>query len=615
MAESSNEVLKKSSNYLRGTIQSGLAKVVSGSLTGDDQKLTKFHGMYQQDDRDVRSERRRKKLEPMYSFMIRVRATGGVATPKQWLEMDRITREFGIGSLKITTRQTFQLHGVIKANLKRVIREINATFYNTIAACGDINRNVICNPNPIQSHVRQEINDLANRIARHLLPRSGAYHEVWIGDDSGIEVKRIEQDPPKVGTPVDDVEPIYGKAYMPRKFKVAIAVPPSNDVDVFAHDMGFIAILNETEDKILGYNVTVGGGMGMTHGKVATFPRLADVMGFCRPEDAVAIAESILCVQRDHGNREDRHNARLKYTVEKLGLGGYRSEVEKLLGHPLEPARPYHFETNGDPYGWRQDHAGNWHYGLFIESGRVCDTPDYPLMTGLREIAKIHKGEFWMTTNQNLIIANIPPEEKPRIEALMQAHGMFQAIQKGGLRRNSLSCVALPSCGLALTEAQRFMPVLIEQLEEVLEEAGLRHDAITMRVTGCPNGCSRPYIAEIACVGKGPDIYNLYLGAGFAGQRLNTLYRDSVPGDQIATILRPVIFDYALNRLPGEHFGDFTIRAGYVEATENGRDFQKSPEERAKERALALDIPEIEDDSDSDPSSEAEADRVPVRVL
>lgn len=585
MAESPNEELKRSSSYLRGTIREGLANTVSGSLTSDDQKLTKFHGMYQQDDRDVRSERRQKKLEPLYSFMIRIRATGGVATPEQWLTMDQITRDFAIGSLKITTRQTFQLHGVIKHNLKQVIRTINGAFYNTMGACGDINRNVICNPNPVQSQVRGEVNALAKRIARHFLPRSGAYHDLWLGDESGVQIKKIVQDsPPLLGPPIDEAEPLYGKAYMPRKFKVVIAVPPSNDVDVFAHDLGFIAILNEAQDEIVGYNVTVGGGMGMTHGKVKTFPRLGDVMGYCTPENALAVAEAVLRVQRDHGDREDRHQARLKYTVERLGLDGFRNEVEKLLGFPLEEARPYHFESNGDPYGWTQDHLGNWHFGLFIESGRVCDTPEYPLMTGLREIAKVHKGEFWMTTNQNMIIANISPEEKPRIENLLGEYGMLNAHARSGLRLNSMSCVALPSCGLALTEAQRFLPTLITQLEEILEDAGLRHDAITMRVTGCPNGCSRPYIAEIACVGKGPNIYNLYLGAGFAGQRLNTLYREAVPASEIASVLRPIIFDYALNRIPGEHFGDFTIRAGYVEATENGRDFQKSPEERAKER-------------------------------
>lgn len=574
MAKSGNETLKEASNYLRGTILDGLAKASTGSLTDDDQKLTKFHGIYQQDDRDLRRERRKKKLEPVYSFMIRVRAPGGVATTKQWLEMDRLAHQYASGALKITTRQTFQFHGVIKSNLKRTIYEINQALYDTRAACGDVNRNVICNPNPMQSQIRVEVNELANRISSHLLPRSGAYHDIWIGDASGEQIK-VTQDPPLVGESADELEPIYGKHYLPRKFKIVIAVPPSNDVDVFAHDLGFIAILNEKQDAIVGYNVTIGGGMGMTHGNEATFPRLADVMGFCTPDQVLAVSEAAVRVQRDYGNREDRSNARAKYTVERLGLDRFRSEMEKLIGVALEAPRPFAFTHNGDPYGWTEDHLGNWNYCLYIENGRVYDGPDYPLMTGLREIAKVHSGEFWMTTNQNLVVANIPPAEKPRIEKMLADYGMLHSIGRSALRLNSMSCVALPSCALALAEAQRFLPHLVLELEEVLEEAGLRHDAITIRMTGCPNGCARPYLAEIAFVGKGPDTYNVYLGAGFAGDRLNKLYRESIKGGEIKSLLRPIILDYAGNRLPGEHFGDFTIRAGYVKATENGRDFHK----------------------------------------
>ncbi len=574
MAKSGNEALKEASNYLRGTILEGLANSATGSLSGDDQKLTKFHGTYQQDDRDLRRERRKKKLEPVYSFMIRVRAPGGTATPTQWLEMDRLAHEYSNGALKITTRQTFQLHGVIKSNLKRTIFEINQALYDTLAACGDVNRNVICNPNPAQSQVRAEVSELAKRISNHLLPRSGAYYDIWIGDASGEQVK-VTQDAPLVGESADEVEPIYGKYYLPRKFKIAIAVPPSNDVDIYAHDLGFLAILDDSQTKILGYNVTVGGGMGMTHGNEATFPRLADEMGFCLPEQVLAVAESVLRVQRDHGNREDRANARLKYTVERMGLAAFRAEVEALCGHALESARPFRFESNGDTYGWTEDHLGNWHYGLYIENGRVCDQPDYPLMTGLREIAKVHEGEFWMTTNQNLIIAKVTPAAKPRIEAMLKEYGMFESVNRSALRLHSMSCVALPSCGLALAEAQRFLPDVVGRLEKVLEGAGLRHDAITIRMTGCPNGCARPYIAEIAFVGKGPDTYNIYLGAGFAGDRLNKLYRTAVKGGEIETVLRPVLLDYAANRLPGERFGDFTVRAGYVKATEHGRDFHK----------------------------------------
>lgn len=573
MAKSANEGIKDASNYLRGTILDGLANAATGSLSKDDQQLTKFHGIYQQDDRDIRGERRRKKLEPAYSFMIRVRVPGGVATPEQWLEMDRIAQEHANGALKLTTRQSFQFHGVIKSNLKRTVAEINHALLNTMAACGDVNRNVMCNPNPWQSKVHPEVLALATAVSNHLLPRSGAYHEIWLDDGSGEKVK-VTQDPPRIDDPADPAEPIYGKHYLPRKFKVVVAVPPSNDVDIFAHDLGFIAIL-EGEDRIVGYNVTVGGGMGMTHGNEETFPRLADVMGFCAPEQAVTVAEAVVRVQRDHGNREVRGNARLKYTIERMGLDAFRTEVERLCGFKLGGPREFRFEDNGDRYGWLEDHRGRWHFTLYVENGRVCDSEDYPLLTGLREIAKAHTGDFRLTANQNLIIADITPEQKPKITALLGEFGMIAAHERSALRLHSLACVALPSCGLSLAEAQRYLPDLIARIEDVLEEAGLRHDAITIRMTGCPNGCARPYIAEIGLVGKAPGKYNLYLGGGHAGERLNKLYAASVPGDEIPAMLRPILFDYARNREEGERFGDFAVRAGHVKATQDGRDFHK----------------------------------------
>ena len=579
MAKSKNEGIKDASNYLRGTLLEGLADSSTGSLSKDDQQLTKFHGFYQQDDRDIRSERRKKKLEPAYSFMIRLRMPGGKVTPDQWLRMDELAHDYANGALKLTTRQAFQLHGVIKSNLKETIYEINQTLLDTKAACGDVNRNVMCNPNPDQSKVHGEIQDLAARISNHLAPRTGAYHEIWLDDGSGEKVK-VTQDPPLLDSPEEGEEPIYGKHYLPRKFKTVIAVPPSNDVDIFAHDLGYIAILDKDQETILGYNVTVGGGMGMTHGNEATFPRLADVMGFCTPDQALAVAEAVVRVQRDHGNREDRANARLKYTIERMGLDAFRTECEKLLGFSLEEPREYAFEHNGDRYGWVKDHRGAWHYTLFVENGRVLDTEDYPLMTGLREIAKIHKGDFRLTANQNLIIANISSKAKARIEKLMSDHRMIDAKERSALRLNSMACVALPTCALALAESQRYLPDLITELEDLLEEGGLRHDAITIRMTGCPNGCARPYLAEIGFVGRGPDTYNVYLGAGFAGDRLSKLYQESVKGGDVKALLRPVILDYAKNREDGERFGDFAVRAGYVKPTLNGRDFHKDFIER-----------------------------------
>lgn len=573
VGKTANEGIKIASEYLRGTILEGLADSSTGSMSADDQQLTKFHGIYQQDDRDVRKERRKKKLEPTYSFMIRVRVPGGVSTPQQWLDMDRIAHEHANGAIKLTTRQAYQFHGVIKSNLKKSIAEINEALFDTLAACGDVNRNVMCNPNPYQSKVHGEVLRLATEISDHLSPRTSAYHDIWIDDGSGEKVK-VTYDPPKIDDVADEEEPIYGKLYLPRKFKTVIAVPPSNDVDIYAHDLGYIAIL-DGDDKINGYNVTVGGGMGMTHGNEETFPRLADQLGFCTPDQAVLVGEAVVRVQRDFGNRDVRTNARLKYTVERMGIDAFREEVEKLCGFKLGQPREFAFDHNGDRYGWIEDQNGNFHYTMFIENGRIYDTDAYPLMTGLRKIAEIHEGDFRLTANQNLIIANISPEKKLEIERLLEEHKMVDSYERTALRLNSMACVSLPTCGLALAESQRYLPNLITEIDEIIESAGLRHDAITIRMTGCPNGCARPYISEIGFVGRAPGKYNLYLGGGFHGERLSKLYAPSIKGTDAAAILKPIIIDYAKNREEGEHFGDFTIRAGYIKATENGRDFHK----------------------------------------
>ncbi|NNE93549.1 MAG: NADPH-dependent assimilatory sulfite reductase hemoprotein subunit [Verrucomicrobiales bacterium] len=561
-----NETIKDVSNFLRGTIVEGLLDESTGAIAKNDQQLTKFHGIYQQDDRDVRRERRKAKQEPAYSFMIRVRVPGGVCTPKQWLEMDELANTYANHTLKLTTRQAFQLHGVIKKDLKKTIREINEACMDTIAACGDVNRNVMCNPNPHQSSAHGEALELAQEISDHLTPRTRAYHDIWLTDLETGEKTKV--------TPDAEDEPIYGKHYLPRKFKIVIAVPPSNDVDIYAHDLGFIAILDEDEN-ITGYNVTVGGGMGMGHGKKDTYPVLAQVMGFCTPDQAVDVAEKVVLVQRDHGDRKNRAHARLKYTIDDHGLDWFRDQVEDRLGYKLEEAKEFAFDDNGDRYGWIQDEDGNFHLTLFIQNGRVKDTDDYPMMTGLREIAKIHKGDFRLTANQNLIIGSIAPDDRPAIEELLEKHGLKDSYEATGLRLNSMACVALPTCGLSLAESERYLPDLITELEEIIEEHGLRDDAITIRMTGCPNGCARPYIAEIAFVGRAPGKYNIYLGGGFIGDRLNKLYKESVLSENIVETLRPVIADYAKNREDGEKFGDFVIRAGYVNETTHGRDFHE----------------------------------------
>lgn len=556
-----NEGIKTRSNYLRGTIAEGLADLSTGSLSEDDQQLLKFHGSYQQDDRDLRAGRRKHKLEKAYSFMIRIRVPGGVATPTQWLETDRMADQFANGTIKLTTRQAFQLHGIIKSNLKRTVKEINDAAMDSIAACGDVNRNVMCNPNPHLSEVHAEVLKLSEDISRHLTPATGAYHEIWLDGE-------------KVESSEEEVEPIYGKTYLPRKFKITVAVPPSNDVDIHANDLSFVAIVED--GQLVGYNVAVGGGMGTTHGDEKTFPRVADIIGFCKPEQAVDVAEKVVLVQRDFGDRTNRKHARLKYTIEDRGADWFLAELNKYLGYDLGPVREFEFEDNGDRFGWVTDHKGNHHYTLFVEGGRVIDTPGYPMREGLREIAKVHGGDFRLTANQNLVIASITDEERPCIEALLEKYGMSKSHERSAMRLSSIACVALPTCGLALAEAERYLPTVITDLEAKLEELGLRHDSITIRMTGCPNGCGRPFLAEIGFVGRGPNRYNLYLGGGFAGQRLNKLYRQDLDASDILPTLGPILEHYSKEREDGERFGDFVIRTGYVAATLQGADFYEN---------------------------------------
>ncbi|MEC2223790.1 MULTISPECIES: assimilatory sulfite reductase (NADPH) hemoprotein subunit [Heyndrickxia] len=555
------ETIKEKSRFLRGTIAEGLKDPLTGAISEDDNKLLKFHGSYQQDDRDIRNERRKKKLEPAYQFMVRVRIPGGVATPEQWLVMDELAQKYGNGTLRMTTRQTFQMHGILKWNLKQAIREMNDALMTTLAACGDVNRNVMCNPNPYQSDVHAEVYEWAKKTSDHLLPRTSAYHEIWLEDEKIIDTKEQE-----------DSEPLYGPKYLPRKFKIGFAVPPSNDVDIFSQDLGFIAILNE--GKLEGFNVAVGGGMGMTHGDPKTYPQLARIIGFCTPNQVIEVAEKVVSIQRDYGNRANRKNARFKYTIDARGLDWIKSELNERLGWDLGEARPFHFDHNGDRYGWIQG-DGKWHLTLFVQSGRIKDIDGYPLMTGLREIAKIHQGEFRLTPNQNVIISNVTDEMKGKIDELVEKYHLTDGKHASALRRNSMSCVAFPTCGLAMAEAERYLPELLGKIEEILDEAGLREEEIVIRMSGCPNGCSRPALAEIAFIGKGPGKYNLYLGGSFTGDRLACLYKENIGEEEILASLRPILLQYAKERQEGEHFGDFVIRAGIVEAIRDGRDFHK----------------------------------------
>lgn len=545
-----NETIKDESRFLRGTIAEGLGRVETGALSEDDTQLTKFHGIYQQDDRDLRPERAKKRLEKAFAFMARLRIVGGAVTSQQWLAMDRLAKERANGTIRLTTRETIQFHGIIKSNLKPAIQAIHAAMLDTIAACGDVNRNVIATANPYQSRVHAEALDAARRISAHLLPKSRAWHEIWIDGE-------------KIVGGEDEAEPIYGRTYMPRKFKVAIAVPPHNDVDVFAHDLGLIAI--ERDGGIAGYNVAIGGGMGMTHGEPDTFPRTGDIIGYCPADRVVDLAEKVVTIQRDWGDRVDRKHARFKYTIETYGLARVQQELNQRLGWELGAAKPYSFERSGDPLGWRRGDDGAWHFCLFVENGRVHDRPGQPLMTGLRRIAEAHPGGFLITPNQNLIVTNVPEAEKPVIDALLAEHGL--ANPQTGLRRNAMACVALPTCGLALAESERYLPSLVTKLEAILAEHGLAEDEITIRMTGCPNGCARPYLAEIGLVGRGPGTYNLYLGGAFDGSRMNKLYAKDLQEPGILAALAPLIAAYARDRRAGEHFSDFTIRAGHIRPT------------------------------------------------
>jgi sulfite reductase (NADPH) hemoprotein beta-component len=538
-----DETLKANSDYLRGNIAHDLLDRITGGVTFESNKLMKFHGIYQQDDRDIRDERRRQKLEPALTFMVRVRLPGGVCTPEQWLKIDELARAHGGNTIRLTTRQTFQFHWVLKEEIKPTIQGLHGALLDTIAACGDDARGVMATADPLDSEVDREIAELAKKLSDHVIPRMRAYHEIWYGKE-------------RVATSEEE-EPLYGATYLPRKFKIAFVVPPSNDVDVYTQDLGFIAIVGDK--GVEGFNVTIGGGMGRTDNEPRTYPRLADVIGFISKEKLLETADAIISVQRDYGNRAERARARFKYTIDDKGLNFIKAEIERRLGAPLERARPFALTSNGDQLGWRETDRGTFNLGLFIQNGRVSDLPGRSIMEGLRAIAEVHKGQFRLTPNQNLIVAGVPAEEKPRIEALLEKHGLSNSAQSS-LRSNSIACVALPTCPLAMAEAERYLPELLTKIEAILDANGLLREPITIRMSGCPNGCSRPYVAEIALTGRAPGKYNLYLGGGFHGERLNRLFAENIGEDRILAILSEQLSAYARNRSPGERFGDFFNR-------------------------------------------------------
>lgn len=542
------EHIKERSRQLRGTIVESLADPTTGSVCEDDNRLLKFHGSYQQDDRDLREERRKQKLEPLYAFMLRARLPGGVVTPAQWLVFDQLARDYASSGLRITTRQTFQWHGLLKHNLKPTIAAINHALASTIAACGDVLRNVVATPLPEQSGLHAQALAWASKLSAELAPQTTAYHEIW------LDGEQLVGEAP--------VEPLYGKTYLPRKFKIGLAIPPLNDIDVFAQDLGLIAIAEQ--GQLVGFNIAVGGGMGASHGDPATYPRLAEVIGFVTAEHLRATAEQVICIQRDWGDRAVRKHARLKYTLDDHGTEVFKAELEKRLGFALQPARAFHFDHNGDRHGWIQGEDGRWHLTLKIESGRLLDRGERRLLSGMRELAKVHRGDFRMTCNQNVIVANVEAAERARIDAIVAAHGFEEYQRQSGIRRHATSCVALPTCGLAMAESERYLPTILQKLEGLLEQHGLRDAPILLRLSGCPNGCSRPYLGEIALVGRAPGRYDLRLGADFRGQRMNRPYRENIVEADILAALDPLFARYAAERNEAEGFGDFLLRAGVL---------------------------------------------------
>ncbi|MBK5280234.1 MAG: NADPH-dependent assimilatory sulfite reductase hemoprotein subunit [Bacteroidia bacterium] len=541
------EKVKIDSHGLRGTIHQSLKDEVTGAIREDDQAVIKFHGMYQQDDRDVREERAEKKLDRLYSFMIRLRLPGGFLTSQQWIATHEIAEEHATGVIKITTRQTLQLHGIFKSKIKPTIQAFNRSKLDSIATCGDINRNVVCASHPKQSPLHEKVFAYADKISEMLMPKTRAYYEIWLDDEKILDKKEEE-------------DPLYQDAYLPRKFKIAIAIPPNNDVDVFANDIGLIAIIENNE--LIGFNIAIGGGLSATHGNSDTYPRLATVIGFCASEEQTfkAIYET-LTIQRDFGNRSDRKLARLKYTIDKYGIRWFKDELERRVGFKLETARNYEFTDRKDYYGWQQNHKGYWYYNVFVENGRILDDDKIKLKSALFEIAKTGKANFRFTCNQNLILSDILEKDKISIQKILERYKITAHTENAtAIRKNSMACVALSTCPLALAEGQRYLPSLISKIEPLLNKHGLKEEDIIVRMTGCPNGCARPYLAEIGFVGTSPGRYNLHLGGDHQGKRLNKLYRESLDEQSILNELDKLFSDFKMGRNKAEGFGDFALR-------------------------------------------------------
>ncbi|AFJ45979.1 assimilatory sulfite reductase (NADPH) hemoprotein subunit [Shimwellia blattae] len=550
------ERLKAESHFLRGTIAEDLNDGLTGGFRGDNFLLIRFHGMYQQDDRDIRAERAEQKLEPRHAMMLRCRLPGGIITPLQWQKIDKFAGEHTLyGSIRLTNRQTFQYHGILKKDLKSAHQGLHEVGLDALATANDVNRNVLCTSNPVESALHAEAYEWAKKISEHLLPRTRAYAEIWLDQE-------------KVAT--TDEEPILGPTYLPRKFKTAVVVPPQNDVDLHANDMNFVAIAQN--GKLVGFNLLVGGGLSIDHGNKKTYARTASEFGYIPLAHTLAVAEAVVTTQRDWGNRTDRKNAKTKYTLERVGVEVFKAEVERRAGISFEPVRPYEFTGRGDRIGWVKGIDDKWHLTLFIENGRILDYPGRPLKTGLLEIARVHQGDFRLTANQNLIVAGVAESQKERIEKLARDHGLMAAVTPQ--RENSMACVAFPTCPLAMAEAERFLPQFVDKVDAIMAAHGLGHEHIVLRVTGCPNGCGRALLAEVGLVGKAPGRYNLHIGGNRIGTRIPRMYRENITDAEILTTLDALIGRWATERQDNEGFGDFVVRSGIVRPVlDPARDF------------------------------------------
>lgn len=556
---SDNERLKAESNFLRGTILDDLKDGLTGGFKGDNFQLIRFHGMYEQDDRDIRAERLEEKLEPRKFMLLRCRLPGGIIKPYQWIEIDKFARENSYyRSIRLTNRQTFQYHGVPKTKLQDMHRLLHSIGLDSIATASDMNRNVLCTSNPIESELHQEAYEWAKKISEHLLPRTNGYVDVWIDGKKALSSDSF------LG---QEDEPILGKTYLPRKYKTTVSIPPLNDVDVFGNDMNFVAITDE-QGKLAGFNVLVGGGLSMEHGNTTTYPHVALELGYIPRDQVLKAAEAVVTTQRDFGNRADRKHARTRYTIQAMGLEGFKAEVERRMGFPFEAIRPYEFTERGDRLGWVKGIDNKWHLTLFVESGRLTDNdPAKPLMTGMLEIAKVHQGDFRITANQNIIIAGVPEDQKEIIENLARQYGLLEPISKQ--REYSMSCVAFPTCPLAMAEAERILPDFTAEMEQILAKHGIADEYIITRITGCPNGCGRAMLAEIGLVGKAVGRYNLHIGGDRAGYRIPRLYQENKTLPEILAEIDRLVARWATERQENEGFGDFVIRVGIIKPVLN----------------------------------------------